>query len=383
VHNSSKVEMVPGNVNTSYRKQKRSFFNDTQTAVSDFGQMFKNSVVEEVSDVKNTIKHEMDKMSRMGIWNTNGSNHYEVTANFDKEKHKIIASEVIIYDFLQAGLTCYDCYTYGELDVKIEMRGNLAKVNYYKITMHGNIKSNIDMKILFRQLREIALPNIYQRPFMKTVFEVSILPVNVPGVFALIPSFRLEAGLTEGIIGEVAMRVGFDFDVPLDIEILAEKGMMSIPKVRKLSPRKSVSKVHKIKDATTAGRTWIALMIRPQICWGFSVNPLHYGANFQPGMFMSLFIEHALGVQLTVGSWTHCPSENMNVELYQDHQFSLIILTPLLWKIWRFWRYKESFSCWFCDKECGIPVKTSVPFNNTASKHIAVDLDQGIKALHS
>jgi hypothetical protein len=388
VQNSSKIHIVPVKSKQGHpparQHQRRGVLNDTQAAVASFGQWLKTSVIEEVSDVKNTIQNEMNRMSRFGLWNKNSTKNYEITANYDKATDKVVRPQINIYDFLQASLTCYDCYTIGKLDVTIEMRGQLAKIDYYKITMAGNIKSNVEMNIIFRQLREVSLPNVYQKPLFKTLFELSILPANIPGVFALVPLFRFEAGLTEGVIGELAMRVGFDFDFPLDMEIESKNGMFSVPTVRKLSDKKPVTNVHRIRDATTAGRTWIALMIRPQICWGFSVIPEHYGTNnFKPGLFMSLYIENALGIQLTVGSWTHCPAESMNLELYQDHQFTFIIVTPLLWKLFRFWRYKESLTCWFCDRNCGIAVTPSLPFNNTAKHPLANNLTEGINVLHT
>lgn len=160
--------------------------------------------------------------------------------------------------------------------------------------------------------------------------------------------------------------------MPLDFEILSFGGLSATPQVRKLSNRKVISKVHQMTNISSAAQSFFALQVRPGICWGFAPFPIKVDdsgkpAPFKLGMFMELYLEASLGVQFIMGSWTHCQNEHLNLEIYHDYQLTFIIVTPLLWKIWRFWRYKEAIECWFCEKQCGVPVTILNPLSLNSS----------------
>jgi hypothetical protein len=136
--------------------------------------------------------------------------------------------------------------------------------------------------------------------------------------------------------------------------------MHSPPKVRRLSDRKSNAHFHPVHNVTTAGRAWISATISPKFIWGFLALKKDIESVQTPtkaGMIMALYFENSLGIQLTVGSWTTCPTDNVNLQLYHDSQFTFIIVTPWLWKLYRFWRFKNPFKCWFCSPCGGITVQ--------------------------
>jgi hypothetical protein len=121
----------------------------------------------------------------------------------------------------------------------------------------------------------------------------------------------------------------------------------------------------------------MGFMVTPMIYWGFLQFPENRPiklSNPDPakrnGLTLVLYFENTLGIQISEGeTFLACPNDKMDIQLYHDHHFSLMAITPMLWKKWQFWRYKDQFKCWFCN-ECGITVKNT---NITSSSNSSVD----------
>jgi hypothetical protein len=175
--------------------QKRAYTDLVEDVKEDFQRLA-------VEPIRSLGKNIVDSVT----WRKNSSSHYDLTSNYNNETKSVINSDLEIYNFLQAVANCIDCYTLGKADVQIQIEGMLADVKKYKVTVNGDLKVNVDLRVIMRSFSEMPL---------KTIFNIPLLPFDIPGVFAFGPAFRVGVGISAGAISELKVDMGFDFFIPM------------------------------------------------------------------------------------------------------------------------------------------------------------------------
>jgi hypothetical protein len=154
-----------------------------------------------------------EKLQQVGEWDAGKSNHLNLTANYDTTTKNAITKKIIMFELMQGASYCLECFTVGKADIHLKMRGRQAQVTDYNITVSGEIRGNMDLLVIMKH--EFASP-------LKTLFTLPLLPVNVPGVMAIVPEFQVEAGVTFEGWGEIGVNTGFEFTLPLEVSMYSD-----------------------------------------------------------------------------------------------------------------------------------------------------------------
>jgi hypothetical protein len=135
------------------------------------------------ADFQQAVKPRLDVVSnhirRIGASLSNTSSrtrtrHYDLTANFNKSTQAPIKERMIMFETMQASAYCDNCYTVGDIDVYLELKGRGPVITMYNLTVKGEFRANMDLQV-------ILLHEFESWPLFPIV-EIPFFPVNIRGV---------------------------------------------------------------------------------------------------------------------------------------------------------------------------------------------------------
>jgi hypothetical protein len=127
---------------SSVTLQRRDFslVNSAQELSQEVKEIIADPVIRRMNAFSSSLRRKTD-------WQYNKSPVYNLTKNIDLATGNVSEPEIEMFDFIEISAYCMECYTIGQVTVKIEMRGSLLDITYYKVSVIGNIRGNLDVDL--------------------------------------------------------------------------------------------------------------------------------------------------------------------------------------------------------------------------------------------
>ncbi|KAL7754392.1 hypothetical protein RI367_000373 [Sorochytrium milnesiophthora] len=260
---------------------------------------------------------------------------YSFGANYDPSTQTAANSNVTVFNTQDVGFDCIDCYSHGDVALRLKINTRLGVVTNYELSLEGDVGTNIDAALRLH-------PRAVAHTMDATLFSVGLLPVSIPGVFELGPEFRVLAGVSFFNNAEVVVTTGFDAQIGFDWR-MSSNGLFSKPTFSSTGGQPSFS-VHPVATKTL-GSVSTALRFSPAFVLALKVLTI---ADFS----MSLKLDNSMGVEMDAGGPDmRCSDSEFDVKVFRQHQLAFDIkmvgkktAQHVLWDTG-----KSVLSCAFCD----------------------------------
>ena len=262
---------------------------------------------------------------------TDGANHRNMTV-FDT---RVIPFHVIP----PIGLFCIDCYSKGYANIQVELKGTMALITHYDISLNGDFFLNADYDMVLFKVQD-------QNIFKLRLFSLPLTPFIVPGILTFGPELQLNSRLHYGTDANLNLRFGYDIKFPFNWRMKSDKGMLSIPEV---TGQGKPSLVHHKFDPIVDKQVRIMVSLVPT--FALVLNLVETVA-----LDVHIGFDTALGVETSTGNFTRCPAEKVNVKLFEEHALRYgfkvhVRPVPGVSKNFDIWRApRNPIACFNCDK---------------------------------
>jgi hypothetical protein len=251
-----------------------------------------------------------------------------------------------------ADITCDNCWSHGEVLLRMKLRGSIFKLASYDIEFAGRLRLHLQMIVTIHAAhRQVAL--------RKSLLKLGMYLITLPGVFELGPQLALDAGISYDVR---APRTGFEVtagafvDIPVHWYIKGEEskpqfsippGRNGVPTVVPIAPRVS----QRVAEELNAS---ITMSLVPNIGIGIQfLNFFHFNVAIEE--------ESEIGFRFLGRDKVKCgsdPAKPMSVQMVHNHHIAIAGNAVFLTKRLPLWEAGEKpVQCRVC-QVCFPPLST-------------------------
>ncbi|KAI8894843.1 hypothetical protein BC833DRAFT_623592 [Globomyces pollinis-pini] len=231
-----------------------------------------------------------------------------LNVNYDGASQTVVRPEISLFERPQVGVFCVNCHTRGDATLKVQFTVGFSGVKSYKLNLFGLLNANMDLKLSLgsRTEQELFKTRLYALPFGA---------VSVPGIFKFEPELDLDAAVNYKSEAPLEFGYGWDMKYPFNFQLESTDGLSGKPVFSRTG---DITLTEHLPSRTKDFQMTLSAHLIPSF-------------NFAIGVFSSdtvnlnLALDSSLGVSVSGGVFTVCPKDNIDAELYHQHNVNLLI----------------------------------------------------------
>ena len=256
--------------------------------------------------------------------------NYPLNLNFNPTTQSASDREILFIgdDFVRA--VCADCYTRGQVELRVMMAGTPSTISNWSLVLGGNMFGSADFKIgaLKSGKKDLINTRLY-------TFDPS--PITIQGLFTFDPKFTIDASLAYETTQDLAANTGFEFELPFQYRIFSNTGLTGKPQFTAIG--KPVMQPHAPFLSMGAANAEAHLVPNINIVANLFSNLLDVNVKFDNVLTMDARMD------------TRCPNEPINISLFSENRIDFFyggLGQSGAYPLWGTGR--NSITCPICDK---------------------------------
>jgi hypothetical protein len=105
------------------------------------------------------------------------NSQFLLDANYETSQNKVKEPRIELLDSAAVAFDCINCYSTGNANFALKIRGTGNMVESYTLELNGKVKANLDL-----ELEVIRATNLTSHKLKKNILQhISLHPISVPG----------------------------------------------------------------------------------------------------------------------------------------------------------------------------------------------------------